>query len=77
MAHMVRAEFEGTVAMFPAEIPAAVGDLIDLVHSKIDGQFKVASRRLEYTPAGPQTEVLILTKIVPFAPSTHTTANLL
>ncbi len=77
MAHMVRAEFEGNVAMFPAEIPAAVGDLVDLVHSKIDGQFKVTSRRLEYSPAGPQVEVLILKRDIPFSPTSQTAADLL
>lgn len=77
MAHTVRAEFEGTVAIFPAEIPAAVGDLIDLVHSKIDGQFKVTSRRLEYSPNGPQVEVLILKRDTPFSPTAQSAANLL
>ncbi len=77
MAHMVRAEFEGDVQMFTAEIPAAVGDLVDLVHSKFDGQFKVASRRLEYSSAGSQVEVLILKRDIPFSPTSGTAADLL
>lgn len=77
MTHLVRAEFEGAVAMFPAQIPAAIGDKLDLVRSKLSGQFKVASRRLEYSPEGPQVEVLILEKDVPFVPGAQTAATLL
>lgn len=75
MAHTVRITDGTSTATFLADLPAAVGDKIDITLPTMKGAFVVEARRLEYSGnGGQQIECLFVKPEAQFAPSTHSSA---